>query len=312
MRPSEDPPQDARGQDDAQPEGEQVPGADRQGEGDDHVPHVVPAAEGERGTPEQDGAGEHPAEALDQQRVGDEGGSDEADGAPVGAAAELDVLTALGLTAAAAQHVDGEEDAHDEQQAAHDHGDCGGADGAAGDPAFGQEQRLDDDEETQRPEEHGHSELGAALLLGAAGGGGTHARPSSLRTDSTRLFSSLRKLSKSSPVRKASVQPWSSRTFFHASLSCISVTASTTRCFSSSEISGAATMPRQLVKVRSTPSSVSVGASTPSTGSALVTARMRTSPDAADSVTSLIPVAANAMSPPRMPASSSPPPSYAT
>jgi putative tricarboxylic transport membrane protein len=45
------------------------------------------------------------------------------------------------------------------------------------------------------------------------------------------------------------------------------------------------------------------------TGSSVVTARMRTSPAAADSVTSPMPVAAKAMSLPRMPASSSPPPS---
>ena len=52
----------------------------------------------------------------------------------------------------------------------------------------------------RRPEEQGHSVLGAALLPGAAGGGRGHARPRSVSTPSTRLLSSLRKLEKSSPV----------------------------------------------------------------------------------------------------------------
>src|SRR4029079_11006940 len=128
-----------------------------------------------------------------------------------------------------------------------------------------------------------------ALLPGAAGGGGTHTRPSSLMTDSTRSLSSVRYLLNSSPVMKESVQPLSASAFFQASLSCISVIASTHFFVSASLRPGGATMPRQLAHTRSTPSSVSVGASTPSTASSLVTARMRTSPAAADSVTSPTP-----------------------
>ena len=54
------------------------------------------------------------------------------DRAPVGAAGELDVLAALGLTAAAAEDVQGEEAGDDHQQAADDDRDGGGADGARG------------------------------------------------------------------------------------------------------------------------------------------------------------------------------------
>ena len=108
------------------------------------VTDVVPAAEREGRPPEEDRAGEGPAERLDEQRVRDERGREHADGAPVGAAAELDVLAALGLATAAAAHVDGEEDADDDQQAADDDRDAAGrrpGRGRSGSPA---EQRRDD------------------------------------------------------------------------------------------------------------------------------------------------------------------------
>ena len=54
------------------------------------------------------------------------------------------LVVALGLTAPAAQDVDGEEDAHDDQQAAHDDGDRSGADRPAGDRTLRQQQRRDD------------------------------------------------------------------------------------------------------------------------------------------------------------------------
>src|SRR4051812_14943648 len=309
MRPSEDPLQDADRQDHAETEGEQVPGAERQDQRDDGVPDVAPAAEREGGAPEEDRAGERPAERLDQQRVGDERRREHQHGAPVGAAPELDVLATLRLTAATAGDVEGEEGGDDNQQRADHDRDGGGADRPPGDLALRQEDRLDDDEEAESPQEQGHSVLGAALLPGAAGGGRTHTRPSVLMTDSTRSLSSPRNFSKSSPVTNASVQPLSSSAFFHESLSCIVVTASTHFSVSASLSPGGATMPRQFANTRSTPSSVRVGASTPSTAFSLVTARMRTSPAAADSAPSPMPVAANFTSPPRIPASSSPPPS---
>ena len=160
-------------------------------ERDRRVTDVVPAAEREGGSPEEDRAGERPAEGLDQQGVGDERRRQHQDRAPVAAPGELDVLAALRLATAAAGDVQGEEGGDDHQQAADDDRDGGGADRATGDPALRQQQRLDDDEEAQSPQEQGHSVLGAALLPGAAGGGRTHARPSSLMTASTRSLSSV-------------------------------------------------------------------------------------------------------------------------
>src|SRR5215207_9740042 len=107
MRPSEDALQDADRQGHAEAEGEQVPGPEGQDERDHSVADVVPAAEREGGTPEQDRAGDGPAEGLDQQRVRDERRRKHEDGAPVAAPRELDVLAALRLTAASAGDVEG-------------------------------------------------------------------------------------------------------------------------------------------------------------------------------------------------------------
>ena len=80
------------------------------------IAEVVPAAEGVGGPEEQDRPGDRPAEPVDEQGVGDERADEQADGAPVAAVAEVDVLAALGLTPPTAEQVDGEQDGHQDQQ----------------------------------------------------------------------------------------------------------------------------------------------------------------------------------------------------
>ena len=122
------------------------------------------------------------------------------------------------------------------------------------------------DQDAERPEEQGHPTR-SGPAPGCCRGRQNSRQPQLAQHGLRRGRSPLRGRSlNSSPLRKASVQPWSSRVWLHASLSCISVTASIHCCVSSSERPGGATMPRQLEKTRSTPSSVRVGASTPSTG----------------------------------------------
>ena len=81
--------------------------------------------------------------------------------------------------------------------------------------------------------DHGQ-QRGEAVLAGPVAGGRrrraavrsvvrrTHSSPSSSSVSATRASCSSRNASKSSPVRKASIQPFSSSACCHASLSCIS------------------------------------------------------------------------------------------
>ena len=189
------------------------------------------------------------------------------DGAPVAAGGEVDVLAALGLAAAAAQHVDGEQRRRTtSSSAADDDRDGLRADradlGHAGADPRGVRQDAAAERRRaarRRRAPSGHSVLGAARAPAQVPPRwrvrSRCVRPrSSSSTSATRSFCSVRNVANSSPVRKASVQPVRSSASFH---SCAVVhlrrRASTSFCVSASRDAGGATMPRQLVNTRSTP-----------------------------------------------------------
>ena len=200
---------------DAEAEDEQVPGAERQDERDHGVADVVPAAEREGRAPEQDRAGDRPAERLDEQGVGDEGRREQADGAPVAAARLRSTSSPPSGSPRPPRNTSrARKTATTTSRLPTTIGTAAGPTGPRDDPALGQEQRCDDDEEAEAPRNRAtpYSERPCSRV--PPWGGRTHARPSSLSTPATRSLSSVRKLLNSSPVTKASVQPWSSRAFF--------------------------------------------------------------------------------------------------
>ena len=102
--------------------------------------------------------------------------------------------------------------AHDEQQAADDdRARPAGRPGPRGDTGAPGRRRVDEDDDPDDPEEQGDTELGAAErpLSGCSPGSG-ELMPGPARSGcrATRLSCSVRKVANSSPVRKASVQPF--------------------------------------------------------------------------------------------------------
>src|SRR5690606_10083005 len=261
-------------------------------------------AEGVGRAPEQDGARDRPPEQRDQRRGRDDHAREQQHGALVGGHGEVDVLTCLGLPVAAAQHVDGQQRGQQQEQQAQEDRHGVRAERVGGVARARRERHVGEHEQPGGEQQGGHSQLGAFAKPGA------HATsPRLRRTPATRSFSDRRNAPNSSPGRNASCQPLRSSAAAHSGDPRSAVNAATSSARPSSSSPGGATMPRQLVNSTSTPTSWSVGASTPGTRCAAVTASTRSSPASIWSAYSDRPETPNATLPPSTAASSSPPPS---